>query len=62
MQPKWDGSPIWAATVIRSNCSCNERPMTRYFPSWAARSGAELPHRCVIDGEIINIATDHGLD
>lgn len=33
--------------------------MTRYFPELVA--AAELPERCVIDGEII-IATDHGLD
>ena len=39
--------------------SRNERPMTRYFPELVA--AAELPERCVIDGEII-IATDHGLD
>lgn len=62
-EPKWDG--------FRSICfrdgdqvelgSRNERPMTRYFPELVAAIRAELPHRCVIDGEII-IATDHGLD
>jgi ATP-dependent DNA ligase len=41
--------------------SRNERPMTRYFPELVAAATAELPERCVIDGEII-IATDHGLD
>ena len=35
--------------------------MTRYFPELIAAIKAELPERCVIDGEII-IATDHGLD
>jgi ATP-dependent DNA ligase len=62
-EPKWDG--------FRSICfhdgdhvelgSRNERPMTRYFPELVAAARAELPRRCVIDGEII-IATDHGLD
>ena len=62
-EPKWDG--------FRSICfrdgdevelgSRNERPMTRYFPELVAAAKAELPERCVIDGEIV-IATDHGLD
>jgi ATP-dependent DNA ligase len=62
-EPKWDG--------FRSICfrdrdqvelgSRNERPMTRYFPELVAAVLAELPERCVIDGEIV-IATDHGLD
>jgi ATP-dependent DNA ligase len=62
-EPKWDG--------FRSICfrdldevelgSRNERPMTRYFPELVAAVTAELPERCVIDGEIV-IGTDHGLD
>jgi ATP-dependent DNA ligase len=62
-EPKWDG--------FRTICfrdgdevelgSRNERPMTRYFPEVVAAITAELPQRCVIDGEIV-IATDHGLD
>jgi ATP-dependent DNA ligase len=62
-EPKWDG--------FRSICfrdfdevelgSRNERPMTRYFPELVAAVRAELPDRCVIDGEIV-VATDHGLD
>lgn len=62
-EPKWDG--------FRSICfrdgdevelgSRNERPMTRYFPELVAAMRAELPQRCVIDGEIV-VATDHGLD
>ncbi len=62
-EPKWDG--------FRSICfrdgddvelgSRNERPMTRYFPELVAAVTAELPQRCVIDGEIV-IATGHGLD
>jgi len=54
-EPKWDG--------FRSICfrdgdhvelgSRNERPMTRYFPELVAAIKAELPQRCVIDGEIV---------
>jgi ATP-dependent DNA ligase len=54
-EPKWDG--------FRSICfrdgdevelgSRNERPMTRYFPELVAAVAAELPDRCVIDGEIV---------
>jgi ATP-dependent DNA ligase len=62
-EPKWDG--------FRSICfrdggevelgSRNERPMTRYFPELVAAVTAELPDRCVIDGEIV-VATGQGLD
>ncbi len=62
-EPKWDG--------FRTICfrdrdeiefgSRNERPMTRYFPELVAAAQAELPPRCVVDGEIV-IATGHGLD
>jgi ATP-dependent DNA ligase len=33
--------------------SRNERPMTRYFPEVVAAVLANLPERCVIDGEIV---------
>ena len=62
-EPKWDG--------FRSICfrdgdavefgSRNERPLTRYFPELVAAATAELPPRCVIDGEIV-IATGGRLD
>jgi ATP-dependent DNA ligase len=62
-EPKWDG--------FRSICfrdgdevqfgSRNERPMTRYFPELVEAATAELPDRCVIDGEIV-VAVDDGLD
>src|SRR6516164_2341798 len=62
-EPKWDG--------FRSICfrdgdevelgSRNERPMTRYFPELVNAARAELPDRCVIDGEIV-IATEGRLD
>lgn len=54
-EPKWDG--------FRSICfrdgdqvelgSRNERPLTRYFPELVAAVKAELPQRCVLDGEIV---------
>jgi ATP-dependent DNA ligase len=62
-EPKWDG--------FRSICfrdgddvefgSRNERPLTRYFPELVAAAIAELPDRCVIDGEIV-LAGVHGLN
>jgi ATP-dependent DNA ligase len=62
-EPKWDG--------FRSICfrdgdevelgSRNERPLTRYFPELVTAATAELPRRCVVDGEIV-IAAAYGLD
>ena len=54
-EPKWDG---FRAIVFRDGSeveigSRNERPMTRYFPELVAAIQAELPPRCVIDGEIV---------
>jgi ATP-dependent DNA ligase len=62
-EPKWDG---FRTIVFRDRDevelgSRNERPMTRYFPELVVAVKAELPERCVVDGEII-IATDGGLD
>src|ERR1700746_117282 len=62
-EPKWDG---FRSIVFRDGDevelgSRNERPMTRYFPELVAAVTAELPQRCVVDGEIV-IATDYGLD
>jgi ATP-dependent DNA ligase len=62
-EPKWDG---FRSVVFRDGDdveigSRNERPMTRYFPELVAAFRAELPQRCVVDGEIV-IATDAGLD
>src|SRR5512142_2394195 len=62
-EPKWDG---FRSIVFRDGDeveigSRNERPMTRYFPELVTAIKAELPQRCVIDGEIV-IATGHGLD
>jgi ATP-dependent DNA ligase len=62
-EPKWDG---FRAIVFRDGDeveigSRNERPMTRYFPEVAAAVRAELPARCVLDGEIV-VPVDGRLD
>ena len=62
-EPKWDG---FRAVIFKDGDeveigSRNEKPMTRYFPELVAALQAELPDRCVLDGEIV-IATDDGLD
>ncbi|WP_375488900.1 ATP-dependent DNA ligase [uncultured Jatrophihabitans sp.] len=62
-EPKWDG---FRSLVFRDGDevelgSRNERPMTRYFPELVEAIRAELPERCVVDGEIV-IATPAGLD
>jgi ATP-dependent DNA ligase len=54
-EPKWDG---FRTIVFRDGDevefgSRNERPMTRYFPELVSAALAELPERCVIDGEIV---------
>jgi ATP-dependent DNA ligase len=41
--------------------SRNEKPLTRYFPEVVAAVRAQLPPRCVVDGEIV-IAGEVGLD
>ncbi len=62
-EPKWDG---FRSIVFRDGDdieigSRNERSMTRYFPELVAAFHAELPERCVLDGEIV-VTTEHGLD
>jgi ATP-dependent DNA ligase len=54
-EPKWDG---FRSIVFRDGGeveigSRNERPMTRYFPELVEAVLANLPERCVIDGEIV---------
>jgi ATP-dependent DNA ligase len=54
-EPKWDG---FRSIVFRDGDeveigSRNERPMTRYFPELVETFLAQLPDRCVIDGEIV---------
>ena len=54
-EPKWDG---FRSIVFRDGDeveigSRNERPMTRYFPEVVDAVRAQLPPRCVLDGEIV---------
>jgi ATP-dependent DNA ligase len=54
-EPKWDG---FRTVVFRDGDeielgSRNERPMTRYFPELVTAIKAQLPGRCVVDGEIV---------
>ena len=54
-EPKWDG---FRSVIFRDGDeveigSRNERPMTRYFPEVVDALLANLPDRCVIDGEIV---------
>ena len=62
-EPKWDG---FRCVVFRDGDevelgSRNEKPLTRYFPEVVEAVKAQLPERCVVDGEII-IAAGQGLD
>ncbi len=62
-EPKWDG---FRSIIFRDGDdveigSRNEKPMTRYFPEVVEAVKAQLPERCVVDGEIV-IATGDGLD
>ena len=54
-EPKWDG---FRTIVFRDGDevelgSRNERPLTRYFPELVTAIKAQLPERCVVDGEIV---------
>src|SRR3712207_2934831 len=62
-EPKWDG---FRCIVFRDGDevelgSRNGKPLTRYFPELVEALVANLPERCVIDGEIV-ITGEHGLD
>ncbi len=59
-EPKWDG---FRSIVFRDGDeveigSRNEKPMTRYFPEVVAAIKANLPERCVVDGEIVVVGAD----
>jgi ATP-dependent DNA ligase len=54
-EPKWDG---FRCIVFRDGdhvelASRNERPLTRYFPELLGPILAQLPQRCIVDGEIV---------
>jgi ATP-dependent DNA ligase len=62
-EPKWDG---FRALVFRDGeevfiQSRDEKPLLRYFPELQAPLAAQLPKRCVLDGEIV-IARGGALD
>lgn len=62
-EPKWDG---FRCIVFRDGdelelASRNQRPLTRYFPELVEPLLAQLPPRCVVDGELV-VPTPHGLD
>jgi len=62
-EPKWDG---FRCIVFRDGDevelgSRNEKPLTRYFPEVVEAIKANVPDRCVVDGEIV-IAAGKGLD
>src|ERR1700675_3229850 len=62
-EPKWDG---FRALVFRDGDeiliqSRDEKSLNRYFPELVDTLRAQLPSRCVLDGEIV-IASNGGLD
>ncbi|MEJ7749612.1 MAG: ATP-dependent DNA ligase [Candidatus Limnocylindrales bacterium] len=62
-EPKWDG---FRALVFRDGDelytqSRDLKPLDRYFPELAEPLRADLPERCVLDGEVV-IAGPNGLD
>jgi len=62
-EPKWDG---FRAIVFRDGDetliqSRDTKPLDRYFPELAAPLRANIPERCVLDGEVV-IARDGALD
>jgi ATP-dependent DNA ligase len=62
-EPKWDG---FRALVFRDGDeiliqSRDEKPLKRYFPELVETLQAQLPKRCVLDGEVV-VAKDGALD
>ena len=62
-EPKWDG---FRTIVFRDGGeillqSRDEKPMNRYFPELVPPLAAQIPERCVLDGEIV-IVGEQGLD
>ena len=62
-EPKWDG---FRALVFRDGDevfiqSRDEKPLDRYYPELIEPLKAQLPERCVLDGEIV-IVGPNGLD
>ena len=62
-EPKWDG---FRALVFRDGDdlfiqSRDEKPLARYYPELLPPLAAQLPERCVLDGELV-IVQDGALD
>jgi ATP-dependent DNA ligase len=62
-EPKWDG---FRTLIFRDGDelfiqSRDEKPLNRYFPEVEEALKAQLPPRCVLDGELV-IARNEGLD
>ncbi|WP_163504810.1 ATP-dependent DNA ligase [Fodinicola acaciae] len=62
-EAKWDGfrALVYVDGDEVEIGSRNTRPLTRYFPEVVELAKAQLPSRCVVDGEIV-IATGDRLD
>ncbi len=61
-EPKWDG---FRTIIFRDGdevelVSRGGKTMTRYFPEVAEQARAQLPPRCVVDGEVILIRREDG--
>src|SRR5258706_1490342 len=61
-EPKWDG---FRTIIFRDGdevelVSRGGKTMTRYFPEVVAQMKAQLPSRCVVDGEVILVRRDGG--
>ena len=62
-EPKWDG---FRTMIFKDGDelylqSREKKPLLRYFPELDAPLRAQLPERCVLDGELV-IKSGHGLD
>src|SRR3954469_25762892 len=63
-EPKWDG---FRCVVFRDGDeldlqSRNQKPLLRYFPELREPLLAQLPERCVLDGELVVVGESGGLD
>src|SRR5687767_7077878 len=63
-EPKWDG---FRCLVFRDGdevelASRNTKPLTRYFPEVVDAVRANLPQRCVLDGELFVALQRDGVD
>ncbi len=63
-EPKWDG---FRCVVFRDGDdldlqSRNQKPLLRYFPELREPLLTQLPQRCVLDGELVVVGANGGLD